>query len=67
MKQPKLSRWEFERMFVNESGLADEKIQSLGLVPEECSGPCADRHCRGWQMISEKERRQRAVRERANK
>jgi len=67
MKQTKLTRWEFERMFANDSGLSTEKIQGLGLVPEECVLPCADRHCRGWQMISEKERRQRAVRERANK
>jgi len=48
-------------MFYNDSGLSHEKIQSLGLVAEECSVPCADKHCRGWKMVGEKERRRNLV------
>jgi|CXWL01.1.fsa_nt_gi hypothetical protein len=59
-KLPKMTtRWEFEQWFYEHSTLSNEKIKSLGLQAEECNGPCADRHCRGWQMVSERERKRR--------
>lgn len=58
-KLPKTTRWNFEQWFYEHSGLSNEKIKSLGLQAEECNGPCADRHCQGWQMVSERERKRR--------
>jgi len=48
-------------MFCNDSGMSPAEMQSLGLAPEECVAPCADRHCRGWKMIGEKERNRSQV------
>lgn len=58
MKSLKLTRWEFERFYDEESGLTADEMTKLGLEPEECVG-CGDRHCRGWKMVTERERKQR--------
>lgn len=60
-KKPQLSKWEFEQVYAHESRMSPERIEKLGMQAEPCPPTCADPHCRGWQMLTEDERRKGRV------